>query len=393
MKNVYTTFYSALFILAALFSQSLSAQTLCPGSNAANKITYVYTLATTTASSSTITFPKFDPSKGTLLAVTLEDTISGITATTVMNSGSVSTTYQFVLTVANDISGTGIDQQTTYTKNYGPNTLAQGASIQYGPDSLFTNVADSSTTTNTASYIGTTGTVSFVYSLSGGLTALSGGLNYNGQINTTYHGVFRLIYYWCAANSQNNNNCINLNAVKDASGTCVHVKWNSNCEHTGCTYEIGCGRDGQNFTPCGQQHADSPSANTNGTGYEYKYPCSQSERATLHFRIKCTDSLGNVTYSPVRTVCLNPGGLAYCQVYPNPVKDAVNVQFDENMTGNFVADILNGSGQCVQRCPLVLNGTNQAKISLSGNHKPGLYYLWIRDNAHNQQFTSKIFIQ
>jgi len=99
------------------------AQCLCSGGVAPNTVTYLDTISPTNASSSSFSFPKFDPSIGTLGCVGLNDTISGITTTTVWNLASSKTEYQFLLTVANNISGPGISVTDAYTTPYGPDSL------------------------------------------------------------------------------------------------------------------------------------------------------------------------------------------------------------------------------------------------------------------------------
>src|SRR5580704_484038 len=180
MKKLYPVFFALIIFFIANFPTAASAQCLCSGGIPATSVTYYNPLDTTNASTSTISFPQFDPSIGTLSCVSLTDTISGITTTNVQNTASTKTQYEFLLLVANNITGPGISVNEDFTKTYGPDSLSAGGSpgdsITYGPDNIFTNVKDSTASTNTAPYLGL-GSVNFVYALNGGLNSVEGGFN------------------------------------------------------------------------------------------------------------------------------------------------------------------------------------------------------------------------
>jgi type IX secretion system substrate protein len=383
MKN----FYLRFTIFCILFSGALGsyAQCSCSGGTAPNTVSYLQKLNTTNAASSTISFPQFDPSLGTLVCVTLQDTISGVTNTTIENSGSQKSLFSFLLTVANGINAPGISVTETFNKNYGPDSLAAGAGISYGPDSLFKNVKDSTCAKDTSGYQGK-GSVNCIYTLNGGLTALAGGLNYNAQIVTNYWGSFRLTYNYCQAA---NNHCMHFKATK--SKTSANLQWQCANEQKDVNYEIQCGKNGYQFSTVGH----TPCA-TDGlldtVSYQYQYTLAQTDKDKLYFRIKRTDSVGNVTYSPVRWVNLDVQGIAGCNIYPNPARSSVVVEFDQMLTGNFSVELVNGTGSCVQRSNLILSNNNQMNLNVSGLKK-GLYMVFIKDPEHNQQIVSKVVVQ
>lgn len=385
MKNFYLRF-AVLCILFLFYGIGGSyAQCLCSGGTAPNTVSYVQKLNTTNAASSTISFPQFDPSLGTLLCVTLEDTISGVTNTIIQNSGSQKSLFSFLLTVANGINSPGISVTEAFSKNYGPDSLAPGASMSYGPDSLFKNIKDSTCAKDTTGYQGK-GYVNCIYTLNGGLTALAGGLNYNGQIITNYSGSFRLTYHYCQST---NSQCHNFIATKSTGS--VNLQWQCGNEQTNVNYQIQCAKNSYQFATIGNIPCSGDGAVNNVT-YQYKYALDQTDRSQLCFRVKRTDSAGNVSYCPTRTVNLDVQGIEGCNIYPNPARNTAVVEFDQMLTGNFSVELVNGSGSCVQRGNVTLSNNNQMNLNVSGLKK-GLYMVFIKDPAHRQQVCSKIVVQ
>src|ERR1700722_17493981 len=101
MKKIYLL-YAIFCILTGFISANTTfGQCSCAAGITPNSVTYLQTLKSTNAASSTISFPQFDPSLGTLTCVKFEDTISGVTSSIIQNSGSTTTLFSFLLTVAN----------------------------------------------------------------------------------------------------------------------------------------------------------------------------------------------------------------------------------------------------------------------------------------------------
>ena len=394
MKKLYTALVAFIILSDSFVPIETSAQCLCSGGTAPSVISYNAVLNPTNASSSTISFPKFDPSIGSLGCVSFVDTISGITTTHVWNLASTKTKYKFALSVANNLSGPGgISVDEDYSKNYGPDSLnakgnSPGDSITYGPDNLFTNVKDSTNTTNTASFLGTVGTVNFVYSLNGGLISLIGSLNYGDQIITNYWGAFRLDYYWCPAGLLATG-VINFSAVR--KGKYVEVEWMTQNEQLNSNYQVESSSDGTHFNPI----KDLPSRTGLGdsTLYQYLYQLGASQGGKLYFRIKKLDPQGLATYTGVKIVNLDATSVSGYQVYPNPVTNLVVMEFDDMQTGNYVMSLLNTTGQIIQQKTVTLAGSSQIRMELSSKPAPGIYYLQTKDRTRNQQYISKLFIQ
>ena len=392
MRKLYPVFFALTLFIMANSVQRVSAQCLCSGGVPATAVTYYEMLDTTNASTSTISFPQFDPSIGTLSCVSLIDTISGITTTQVQNTGSTKTQFEFLLLVANNISGPGVSVNEDFTKIYGPDSLNAGGtpgdSITYGPDNIFSNVRDSTPSTNTAPYLGV-GSVSFVYSLNGGLNSLEGGFNYNTQIITNYWGGFKLIYYWCPSLPLAIN-ISDFTAYKN--GENIQLQWQTLNEQENVHYVIESSTDGSVFANSGTVQSNSPDGDS-VSSYHFVYPLSGLEPNRLYFRIKRVDIQGNVSYSAIKVVDLENLNVTMFQAYPNPATEQVTVEFNQVQTGNFIVTLVNTTGQALLRKAVTLNGTNQINLDLGGRPAAGLYFLQVRNPGQGRQYGSTLLIK
>jgi len=395
MKNVYLVIIVSCACLMTFVPQRSSAQCLCSGGVAPTAITYLDTIPVTNAASTTISFPKFDPAIGTLGCVSFDDTISGVTTTTAWNLQNSKWSYSFLLLVDNTITGPGVLSDKSFTKIYGPDSLnakgnSPGDSITYGPDSLFTNIKDQKFSTSTASYLGASGNVNFIYSLGGGLNSIGGGgLNYGDQIVTNYWGTFKLTYYWCPAGLLANL-ISNFSAAKN--GNNVQLKWQAQNEQKDIGYDIEYSTDGSNYFSAGSLKSNDADEGTLAS-YQFQYSISSGSEK-LFFRIKRTSADGkSIVYSVIKTVNINSGGIAGYHTYPNPVKSYTMIEFDQVLSGNYIVDLVNTAGQIVQHKEVSLSGSNQIRLDLTSHPATGIYYLQVKDQNKIHQYISKIVIE
>jgi hypothetical protein len=395
MKRVYPFFFTAI-VLAVILPQDAEAQCTCTGGIPATPVDYYVTIPSTNAATTTITFPQFNPSIGTLACLSLHDSISGISTTHVENTGPDSTQFEFLLTVSNDIKGPtggGINIIQPYNQIYGPDSLAPlgvpGDTITYGPDTIFNNATGLGTSTSTAPYLGF-GNVNFTYTISGGVNSLEGGLNYIAGPTTVYWGEFHLTYYWCPA-APLATTIQDFTAVPN--GNTILLQWLATNQEPNTTYEIQISTDGKNFTTLGE--AESNAASTGSSSkYQYQYNVDPANMGKLYFRVEETDGTGAVSYSEIVVVDPNStsaNDISY-QTYPNPATNSLLFQFNNNQTGRFLLQLVNTAGQIVQETAVTLTGTNQIRMNLSPQPVKGLYFLRTSDLTHNRSFVSKVFI-
>ncbi len=292
MKRVPFTIYCQSIVGAIRIAM---AQCTCSGGVPATPVDYYLTFGPTNNASTAVSFPQFNPSIGTLACLSLKDSISGISTTSVLNKAPDSTLYEFILTVGNAINGPaggGISILQPFTRIYGPDSLAPlgvpGDTINaYGPDTIFNNATGFSSSTNTGPYLGT-GNIAFTYTLSGGVNSLEGGLNYQAGPTTVYWGEFHLTYYWCPALALATT-IQDFTAIPDANG--LMLQWLTNNQQPNTSYEIQISTDGKTFSNLGSTEGDASATGTSSK-YEYQYNADPANMGKLYFRIEQTDATG-----------------------------------------------------------------------------------------------------
>jgi hypothetical protein len=94
------------------------------------------------------------------------------------------------------------------------------------------------------------------------------------------------------------------------------------------------------------------------------------------FRLKVTDNSGATATATVKVIVKNPNGEGvYCNVYPNPVRTILYIQYVNNATGSVRLALYDGNkrylwGKTVTKSSVILNET----IDMS-RYRPGTYYL------------------
>jgi hypothetical protein len=387
MKNLYVILLSCI---ALALPKMAASQCACGGGAAPDSVVHNYTLSVNSSPSITISFPRFDPALGTLSCLVYRDTLSAVSTTHVRNHDSADQEYAFRLTVNNQITAPGLSVNAYMDKYYGPDSLkAYGKgldSIKYGPDTTFDRVTHMVTKSSGLSPFMGSGSVSFVYGISGGLISMAGGLNFSQNIETSRWGSFKLTYFYCP-NSILASNIKNLSVNKNDRG--VIVTWTTSNEFN--TYEIEISTDGKNFTSAGESKQAAASGSTS-TKHEYQHHTDQALTGTVYYRVKETDPEGKVSYSEIRTVSVDKSGIENT-LYPNPAANGVNVLLDRSVQGEVEVSLVNAVGQTLFSKMYRLENTNNINVQWSSAIQPGVYYLKVKDLQTQVQKISKLFIK
>ena len=404
MKRVYTPVLAAVFlsILAAIPFKS-SAQCNCSVGHPATPIDYYVSMPVTNASTSFVTFPKFDPSIGTLFCMRVKDSVTCISQTDCYNKSPDTTVYKWLLNMSGDLTGPSIDVNQNTSLIYGPDTLAgfdtvnhingPGSYITHGPDTIFNDATGSQQVSSPpAFYIGS-GNFNFTFQLTGGAIPTMGGTNYTAGPTTVYWGNFHLTYYWCPAGPLATD-ITDFTATPD--GSIVLLQWQTSNQQPNTQYEIQTSTDGKNFYSIGETQGDASPAGTTSK-YQHQYHPDPANMGKLYFRVQETNASGKVSYSAILIIdpkgpAPGPEDISY-RTFPNPATGSLTFQFNMNQTGRFLIELISTSGQSVQQKAVTLTGTSQIKLDLAAKPVKGLYFLKTSDLTHNRQYTSKVFIE
>jgi hypothetical protein len=375
-RNLLKAIAIALLYGILLLPNKLSAQCSCSAGAPPHELKYTVVVNPLVSSSLNVSFPKFNPSLGNLNCVKLEDAISVSSSLGVRNTDTVDKSYRFRLSITTDITGPSLSVNDLQEVTYGPDLLgAYGSptdSINYGPDTIYDKNAYSTYSSSVVPYLGTSGNVDFTYSLGGGVVSLAGGLNFSSSIRTVTWGTFTITYYWC-------DNVILASGIKDFTATkkhdVVNLQWlTTNDESSNNQYEIQVSYDGKSFKSIQQAVGNTDAAHASSAKHEYQYTPDQPFDRKLYFRIKQVNG-NTVKYSVVRTVDPPSTTGNGIRIFPNPVAQRINMQFDEAINGNVVVEVANQLGQSVYRGNIRLNNSNVAQIILRDTPRAGVYFL------------------
>jgi murein DD-endopeptidase MepM/ murein hydrolase activator NlpD len=370
-----------------------SAQCLCDEGQPSTPIEHIFKLDTTTASATTLIFPRFNASIGTLQCITLHDTISIVSVLGIRNLDPADKTYRFRLTVNTGVTGpNGAAYRDNFADRiYGPDLLGAAGSptdsVSYGPDTVFDNVSSFSNVANVADFLGI-GNVNLTYEIGGGVTSLAGGINFNSSVRTRTWGAFKLTYYWCpaillAANIKS------FSAIRNESR--INLSWLVENEETKNTYELQMSRNGRQFQAISKFNAAQ--AAEGAANYQFELLSDLAMSGKVYFRVKQIDAGGKPTYSVVRFVeAAQQPKPNKVTIYPNPAKGKVSMQFGKLLNGNYKVELINLTGQVVYQQFHRMNNTNSILFDIPGT-PAGIYYLRASNTQGNETFTSKLTVQ
>jgi hypothetical protein len=105
----------------------------------------------------------------------------------------------------------------------------------------------------------------------------------------------------------------------------VKVAWSTASETDNAYFDVERSLDGKAFTTIGTVGGAGTSTSLHCYGFlDVSRPVGVS---LLYYRLRQVNTNGKATYSPVRLVILNEGGLAaQLQAYPNPAHEVVSVR-------------------------------------------------------------------
>jgi hypothetical protein len=379
---------TVLFILlTAAFSTNRSyaqppGSCNCAHGQQANELTYTYVLNPTGSSNNIISFPKFDPTMGTLNCVSLFDTLTVVSSLGIRSMDSADLEYLFRLTLVNNVTGPGISMNNISDTYYGPDSLGKYGSgtdtITYGPDTVFNKVTNSRTNnSNVVPYLGATGNVNFTYSITGGAVSLTGSANFSQLIKTYAFGVFRLTYYWCE-NSVLSENFSRFTVTPRSSRALFN--WKVVNDNPSNRYEIQYSINGRDFFSLESVNAKGSSIGD----YAYEFPVPLSGAGVQYFRIKQIDGDGKVRYSLVRRISSTGQLQPSVNVYPNPVVKKMVVDFSRPLTGAYTLEMINPMGQTILREQHNLQDVTTIPVDLAKRPAAGVYYVRVRRNDNTE---------
>jgi hypothetical protein len=391
MSKIYTVLCLGAMFLLTLLPRESEAQCACPNGDPVDSVVHTFNLPQTADFLTTISFPRFNPSIGTLSCVRISGTIITVASLGIRNLDSSDRTYRFRYTQDIILDGPGgLFASSSVNRTYGPAVLNKyntGVdSVLWGPDTTFKGEYITDQTSGSAAFLGATGNVNFDFTNTGSTTLLQGSNNYRSTVQTYAVGSFRLAYFWCP-NSVLSSGMRNFSVVRD--GRNVSLRWITDNERLSNRYTIEFSRDGQSFGAL-----DNREAMSNGTAsYEYRFAPAAGENGRLYFRIRQKNAQGKIYYTAIKTVSFTENGTIQTTVYPNPAKRQVTVQFDSPQSGSLEIELINTMGQVLESQKQRLDKASNMSVTFSQQYTRGLYWLRVRNPASGEKSVTRLRIE
>lgn len=240
--------------------------------------------------------------------------------------------------------------------------------ITYGPQNVFNNthmVTDSITTANPilTGWFEGAGSVNFTYKST---TSLTSALGVSNSATVTDAITLSVTYYFCNPTVLSSN-VVTFMATLENNQT-VSLNWITVNEQAGRQYEIEVCNNGKDFTTFDSQASDPVNSDAS---YSYPYAINPGVKGKLYFRLKQVDIDGTASYSPVRIIDLDGGGVPGFSIYPNPPSDYLNLVFPPGAQ-DWQVDILSADGSLVQRN--YYNSTGSGRLNFQRQLSSGTYF-------------------
>lgn len=171
------------------------------------------------------------------------------------------------------------------------------------------------------------------------------------------------------------------------NGVAVELNWATASEQNGDHFEIQRSADGKQFTSIGTVAAGNSTSQK-----DYLFTDGLPFTGNNYYRLKMVDIDGRFKYSAVILLSSSDSKRGIT-VYPNPVKDYVQMSWNNMERGTYSVDILLPTGQLLRSYRIAINNPSQAVlIYRESNWKTGIYLLRISSSNRNT-FTRKLIIE
>lgn len=396
MKNlripcVRTCVFVLYFALAAM--PRLATAQCTPSTYQA--ITYDTLVTGSGNTAAVFTFPKFDPSLGTLLSVKLQSVIGVGFNFSLENYEAIPKSYTVKIGRDDAITSEAMvdDFLNSTIKSYGPYALSpfdgvagSGTDYTYRQMNVLHNYTITDSITGAVAPFMGMGMVNFNNSPST-YSFVQGGANYSlfGSAADTTH--FILTYTYCTATMLPSGITV-FSATREA-GQYILLGWQTVNEENGRYYDVEKSTDGSHFT---KVNAVASFANGYAQGnYSYKYSITADDGDKLYFRLRRRDANGESFYSDVRSVNLYGAAAKSLYLYPNPSSRFINVSFNQPANKSWQVDILSSDGRLVQR--QYFANANAAHIDFSEKLKAGTYFMRATERLTQQSHVSAFVVR
>lgn len=342
-------------------------------------IQYDTTLLGTGNGYSTVSFPKFDATLGTLMEIRLQAEITLKYSFQLENKESIAiSNYRVRVTREDEISSPALIDPiyNSQIRTYGSYALGAwdgvaGSGSDYtnrGPLFVMNHAIVSQTVYNAADYLGM-GTVDFDYN-SMTYSSVLGSVNYTFNATAQDTIIFRLQYTYCPSWFLKAD-VTSFFATKNRFNG-VDISWTTENEEKDRVYEVQKSYDGRNFETVAGVKA-TPQANLTGHYQQVYHFRPEDNHPKLIFRLKQKEANGDIKYSILRVVDMNLSTNQGIRLFPNPARQYTQIVFSNQQRGNWKVELLNANGALVKQQQF--NNALTAKLDGLSSLPKGIYFI------------------
>jgi len=338
------------------------------------------------------TFRKFDPSLGTLVAVSLETFVTLQYSFQLENNNYTGSNHTVRVTRTDEIIYPGGQEEKTNRKNFGPYAL-QGSDgvpgsgpdyISAGPMYAFERLYNVyNFNSNLASFLGND-TVVINYNTNSLANSVS-------NINSTLRGTaqdtiaFKVTYTYCQTTFLAAD--ISHLAISRLSSGYLQLNWFVPNDLAGNKYEIEKSPDTRQYKVI----STITSVSNNAGNYQITYLPVSSDKNKLFFRIRQSEPDGSVKYSQVKAIDLINKEATPVKVYPAIATAFIKIFFPVSGNDDWQINLISTGGQIVQQ--QAVYHTKFTKFVFNRPLSPGLYIVEAINKRTRESQKSKIMIQ
>ncbi len=161
----------------------------------------------------------------------------------------------------------------------------------------------------------------------------------------------------------------------------IDLSWETATEINNRGFHVERSADGNNFTPIG--YVASKAVNGNNTGIlSYGLTDNKPLNGNNYYRLKQEDLDGKYSYS---NIILMPINIIYSskinKVYPNPVKNVLNIYIESDKEDNGTILITNMNGRIVKQLPVsLISGSKNIQINVSDIPAGNYFFQFLSKN-------------
>ncbi|MBK6263484.1 T9SS type A sorting domain-containing protein [Marivirga sp. S37H4] len=149
----------------------------------------------------------------------------------------------------------------------------------------------------------------------------------------------------------------------------AELNWKTSSELNNDFFEIQKSEDGRSFKKIGLVKGNG----TTDAFSQYTFVDKSENSGTTYYRFKQVDYNGEFAYSPIVSIDFKMKA-GIISLYPNPVKDDLNIHFDDNDLLSCTVSIYNSMGALMLEKRYVLKGENEQKITIDLSSLPSGFY-------------------